>query len=197
MSELSEIVGAIRQVESTLERRAGRAEGTFLTLWGFGVAATFLFYRAEHADPAPFAAVLGPLVPWMWLAPFAVCYALTLVLGAKYAPVSVSGRRLWQDPYAVTGLLVTAALVLAGRAVGHPEWSTAGIVVFGGVMLHVRLRSWGASARRLGLALAVASVPVGVVIFLSSTTLVSHAIAAAYWGIAWPLAGALVYARGR
>ncbi|HET6404404.1 MAG TPA: hypothetical protein VFH78_07140 [Candidatus Thermoplasmatota archaeon] len=196
MSELSEIVGAIRQVEVTIERRAARAEGTFLTLWGLGVAAIFLFYREAHANPALYRGALGPLVDWMWLAPFAVCYAATLVLGARLAPIAPRGRRVWQDPYAMVGIMATATLVLGGRALGHHEWSTAGIVLLGGAMLPFRLRAWGALPFRFGLALAAASAGAAVLIVLAGATHLTHLLAALFWGLAWPAAGALVYRRG-
>lgn len=117
--DLDAILGTLREVEASLDRRVARAEGANLMVWGLVGASIFAFYQLATWNHAAYHAALGPLLPWVWVGPIAVGYVLTAVLGARLGRASSDaaarrGLRLGLIPAALATLLATV-LVLTER----------------------------------------------------------------------------------
>ncbi len=81
--ELKEILGAIREVEASLERRRGRTFGAVMIMWGLIAGAIFAFYQVIHLDKEHYETTVGPSLPWLWVIPCAVGTIVTLFIGAR------------------------------------------------------------------------------------------------------------------
>lgn len=169
--ELGPILEAIREVEESLACRANRQGGALMILWGVIAALIAAFYQAVVWNPAPYHAALGPLLPWVWLAPMAVGYVAAVLAGLRMRredadPAAARERLLDVAPGIVAGvtagalsalglfalipgaLLVGFALSLALRVrraqprMRSPSWGFAGLALVAGVALLVAPVSW-------------------------------------------------------
>ena len=118
-AELGDILDAIREVETSLDRRADRAGGALMVMWGVIVALIAAFYQVVTWSPEPYQRALGPLLPWAWVAPVAVGYAAGALVGVRVAARAedpAERRRAAADfAPALVSTAIAAALVLAGR----------------------------------------------------------------------------------
>lgn len=116
---LGDILTAIREVEESLDRRANRVGGALMVMWGIIAALVAMFYQLVMLNPEPYEHVLGPFLPWAWVAPVSVGYAAGALVGARLlAATHETGHRrqtLLDFVPAVTSTAIAAALTLAGR----------------------------------------------------------------------------------
>lgn len=193
--ELDAILDTIREVEENLERRAERAGGAVNVVWGIVVGGIFAFYHVVGGNPAPFEAAFGALLPWLWLAPTALGYALTVAIGARLGRVGAPGRNvrvlLWSLLPLIFAIAVFSAVEGLGRfipalAVGFLGWTCAGI-------------TWGDSdpgARRWR-AVAVLSVVAALVLLLPVVAPWANLAAGAWYAVMLAGAGSLQYVKAR
>src|SRR6202022_1881204 len=93
--ELTDILQAIREVEANLDRRVARTGGALLVMWGVISVLIGAFYQLVAWNEAPYAAALGPLLGWAWLAPLSIGYAVWAVVSARTASAQPA-KRTWR-----------------------------------------------------------------------------------------------------
>lgn len=180
-ADLDAILTTIREVETSLERRTMRAVGANLMIWGLASASIFAFYELVERNPAPYQDALGAALSWVWLAPIAVGYVASAVVGARIGRFGAdrAARRAYAKGF-VPGLLVSAvaaALLLTGRGEMVPG---ALLVALGATFV-----AFGDRATRMGracLALAAVLVLSGAAVLTFQPSWASLAAAVAMGG---------------
>lgn len=168
-TRLGDIVEALREVETTLERRARRAEAAVLMIWGLVGLLVFGPLQLVEWAPGPIADALRPTLPWLWIVPVAlgrVGTALVEVRGGRMAARSARSRWL-RNATALLAVACVVALIVAGAARYVPALALAFIAARLLLLAagDARLRPWadGLAVVSLaaGLALALRPQPWG------------------------------------
>lgn len=176
--ELGAILRTIREVEQSLDRRAQRAAGVNLMIWGLASASIFVFYQLAEWNPAPYERALGPALRWIWLAPIAVGYVASALVGARLgrAGVDEPSRRSYRRGM-LPGLAATAiaaVLMITGQHAFIPGALVATIGLF--------MVGFGQAETSIGRACRIA----GIVMLIAGVALV------ALWQAEWTSLAAAV-----
>lgn len=122
--DLGPILDTLREVNESLDRRAARAAAATGVTWGLVASSIFAFYAWAYAAPhAPLVQALrgSGAMPWMWVPPLLVGYAVNLSTGVRLgrmAPRSEEARRV---RWLLLALLVPVSAVVAVSLAGSGE----------------------------------------------------------------------------
>lgn len=197
MTEMSDILRTIREVETSLERRAARAEGVNIVIWGLVGATIFAFYQLVTLQHALYEDALGVWVNWVWVLPMLVGYAASMMVGARLGRIGVDAerRRIYRLS-AIPGL-VTAALVTFLLLTERYHYIYGGVVlVAGAANFAFAAQAPRGPARTAGFASGTLLGIVGLVNLLAPTTW-SSGIAALAFLLGYGTLGTVKYRLGR
>lgn len=197
MSEdMAAILRTIREVGESLERRAQRAAGANLMIWGLVSASIFLFYQLVEWRPEPYREAFGSALSWVWLAPVAAGYVASAVVGARFGRAG-DDAAAWADYRRglVPGTIVTLlaiVLIATGQHAFIPGALVATVGIFF-VSIRERESRVDRACRRTGLAMIGAGIAL---VFLAGAAWASLAAAVAM-GLPLFGVGAWLYATAR
>lgn len=196
--DLGAILRTIREVEVSLERRAARAQGVLLMIWGLAAASIFAFYQLVEWNPATYDAALGGWVSWVWLGPMALAYVASALVGARIGRLGATPE---QRRHLRRGLVPTALITLLATALvltGRYHYVYGGVTLVGGVSCIAF--AWNAPrgpARTTSLGVGAAMSLAGLALLpLADATGAAGAAALAFL-VGYLLLGTVIYRLGR
>lgn len=195
--EIQDILRTLREVGESLDRRAARAEGVNLVIWGFAAALIFAFYQLATWNPDPYAAALGGALHWVWIAPMAVAYAASMMVGARLGRLGVDAARRRALQYCAIPALVIALVVTSLILTDRDDAIYGGVTIVGGIANLAF--GWPAPpgvARTSSLAVGATLVAIGIGILLWQGALASGVAALAFL-LGYGLLGTVKYLLGR
>lgn len=196
--DLTAILRTIREVEDSLERRAARAEGTNVMIWGLVGASIFAFYQLVESDHDTYATALGPWVSWAWLVPMAIGYVASGIVGARLGRMGASAaQRRGYRRGLIPGLLI-AALVTVLVLTQRYQFVYGGVTLLAG--LACILIAWPAphgATRTTGLAVGAAMTIVGIALLALWNAPWAAGAAALAFLVGYLTLGTVIYRRGR
>lgn len=193
--DLDAILRTIQDVEESLDRRASRALGATLLVWGLVGASIFAFYQLVAWNREPYADALGPALRWVWLAPVALGYVASAIIGARMGRMSDERRRELRAaavPGALTTLLVAFAILT-----GRPWLINGGVVLLSGAaFLLISWRAPASATRSACVGVGAAMCLAGIALLFVNASWGTGAAALAF-ALGFGIAGTVIYRRGR
>lgn len=145
-TDLSAIIQTIREVEETIDRRAQRAAGATMLVWGIAATAIFAFYHAIATGDALGHAVGQLVARWFWVPPVALAYAATVVLGARLGRAVPDAQENRSIRWLLLALIPPLGVLVYVQVTGNREEFVPGMwVAFLGIA-HLLFRRGNESA---------------------------------------------------
>lgn len=196
--DLGAILRTIREVETNLERRHARAEGTLLMIWGLVGAVIFAFYQLVELDHEAYHRAFGPLVSWMWVLPMALGYAASAVVGARLGRLGADEERKRRFRNGLVPGLIVAALVTVLVVTERYSFVYGGVTLVSGLApAFFWWRAPPSAVRTASLVVGGAMALVGVVLLLFGDALYASGVAALTFLVGYLLLGTVRYRLGR
>lgn len=131
--ELDAILQTIREVEVSLERRAARAQGSLILIWGLVSAVIFGFYQLVESNPAPYRNAFGAWLGWLWIVPLALGYVASAVVGARLGRMGADAHRQRDFRRTLLPGLAIGALAATLVVTGTTDLIAGGATLLAGV----------------------------------------------------------------
>ncbi|MHB8586335.1 MAG: hypothetical protein ACYDDF_10940 [Thermoplasmatota archaeon] len=166
-ASVREMLQAVEDIDRLISRRVDRALGTVQILRALAVASIFVFYQFVLWNPAPFAALFGPALTWLWIIPLVLTRAVSMVLTTRLERAAREMGRDLRLPEVWLPALVGSGVAVVFLASGHIELMSGALLVAIGA-IHVgmtRSLAKGGLLRRLTLFYAATAVVAGIALF--------------------------------
>ncbi len=166
VSQMTEIVKAIREVEATIDRRAVRTLAAVLMFWGVLTTGIYFFYWNFCMEPGLYDSLFHGFTGLLWVFPVALGYVITALASARVGRLRTSPQESRKIALLVVAFLVPVVVNslfdLFGVDLNPPG---LGVTFVGALFLLFRMERtvW---LRRLRLATGALAIPLGFALFL-------------------------------